>query len=399
MSSPKSPPLPSRPTGKGLRQQVTSPESPVVRPLGREQLLLSPESPVVRPLVGKEPLPSPRKSQAPTVNISPPDLSDSDPDDNYCNYRFALESGTAKKERRRSKSSSTTSSRNSSIGEEVGKRPVATPRKNKSMSQSSASDRSPPLRTVSLENIPSQHRTDEQQQQQQQQGDREASGPRPPLPPRPHDIPKITKHQSIEEPSRPKQRPRMSEIKRAKDRARAGNPVKGGKNGAPSLSVVNEDGSETMSVVSSKSSKSSNSYTSSKSAPAGVGGAGGAEKAVGKRRTSTEDRSAAAFLVPERPYHQQRRKSASDEVPSQGLVRPSLPSSSSSPSFAPSSLPTGTGEGLANAGLPGGAAGGLNTQVADSLLKYIMSSDDPKLKAALRELIVQDTHVTESLHQ
>lgn len=40
---------------------------------------------------------------------------------------------------------------------------------------------------------------------------------------------------------------------------------------------------------------------------------------------------------------------------------------------------------------------GLNTQVADTLLKYIISSEDPGLKAALRELITHDSKVIESI--
>lgn len=40
---------------------------------------------------------------------------------------------------------------------------------------------------------------------------------------------------------------------------------------------------------------------------------------------------------------------------------------------------------------------GLNTQVADTLLKYIISSEDPGLKAALRELITHDSKVIDSI--
>lgn len=307
----------------------------------RPQEAESPEKPV-RPL-GKEPKSKPKPSVPIIVEHSEDsaDISDSDPEENYLNFSFQQFNVDQVKKRVR-KGSGSESSMTSSISEEGTsthsvKRPMATPRKQKSVKSESAIR--PPLPP--------------------RPEDKEAS-PRPPLPPRPVDVPKIRKHKSLEEPARPN-RPRKSEIKRAKNRARAA------KNTAPSLMIVDEDGLETMSNATSKSSKS---YTTSKSAPP-------LAIATPKRRTNTVSTESDTFLSPhvqQRP----RRKSTPDES-----------------HYDPSSLPNTT-VGSLDESMLGGS--GLNSSaVAGTLLKMIMSSEDPGLKAALRELIAQDSDIN-SVH-
>lgn len=306
----------------------------------------------------KDPLPRPRSGKASKhqSTSTSPEFSDSDPEENYTNYSFQH---FAQAKKRAHRTSSSESSRTSSVSEEgtnqaSPKRPVATPRKNKSPK---LNDRSP-TRTHSMEDVMEPPRLP-------RRPDERETSPRPPLPPRPVGIPRISKHKSLEEPVRP-QRPRKSEIKRAKDRARAANP----RHNSPLLMVVDEDGCETMSTVSSRSSKSS---SSSKSAPLTGNNAAGTEK----RRTNT-DAETTTLLIPENPHNRGRRKSANDAL------------YDTDPPVGPSSAPGGLAGDL--------MAGGINTQVADTLLKYIISSEDAGLKAALRDLIVQDSHVTESIH-
>ncbi len=281
-----------------------------------------------------------------------PELSDSDPEENYLNYTFQqFAVGPVKKR--------ICSGSESSVGEECSapKPPVATPRKKSPRSQSVSSiPRKPQAESPS--NPPLPPRPNEELD----------TSPRPPLPPRPTNVPKIKKHKSLddddkeekEEPARP-HRPRMSEIKRAKNRARAAKAPRN-KN-APSLTVVDEDGFETMSTISSKSSKSSKSYTSTKSAPAYRAGGRDVQKKRAGTACSNPD---ANFLTP--GTTERRRTRSTDDMTHR----------KASPERA-------------------GEEEQLNTEVAGKLLSYIMTSEDPGLKAALRELISQDSSVASSI--
>lgn len=265
----------------------------------------------------KEPIPVPRspKHISPKQQSTSPELSDSDPEENYTNFSFFE---MQPKQRSRSTGSS-------SFSEDGPRRPVATPRKSKSPSLREPVSPIPPL-------PPKPDSTVETC---------------PPLPPRPINIPKISKQNSLpDEPARP-MRPRPSEIKRAKGRARAANP----KNKSPMLTIVDEHGFETMSTVSAKSSKSTASISSSKSAPPGNT----------KARTQTD---ASQYLVPDTEHSRNKRRSANNNQPQEEIA---------------SSAPGSVGGDL--------MAGGLDTQVADKLLKYLISSDDPNVKAVLRDLV------------
>lgn len=342
--SPKQRQQPPPPAGRRSSQEPLSPRQKKQEGFSIPKVTVKPHS--------KDPLPSPRLGKIPTSKhqSTSPELSDSDSEENYTNFSFHTQA-IAKRQAHRTTSSG--SSRTSSVSEEGShtppKRPVATPRKNKSLK---LNDRSP-IRAHSLDEAKELPRLP------QRPDDRDTS-PRPPLPPRPAGVPRFSKHMSLEEPARP-QRPRKSEIKRAKDRARAANPRN--KSTSPLLTVVDEDGCETMSCISSRSSKSTNSYSSSKSAPIAISNVARMEK----KRTNT-DVETANLLIPDNP-HNRTRRSANDVL------------YNDSPPMAPSSAPVG-----------------INTQVADKLLKYIISSEDAGLKAALRDLIVQDSQVSESIH-
>ena len=288
----------------------------------------------------RKPVPS-----TPERSVSP-ELSDSDPEENYLNYsfqQFAIDRSPSKKRNY----SGSESSYNSSVSEEgssaplPAKPPIATPRKKPPRSNStsaleSSSNPPPP---------PPRPQND-----------------RPALPPRPN-IPQIRKHNSIdddekEEPERPRHRPRPSEIKRAKDRARGNKPRS--KN-APSLTVVNEDGFETMSTISSKSAKSNKSYSSSKSAPLL-----GDQPQLKKKRSKTSVHSSDGLLLAPSHPERHRTRSTNDDA----------------------HKPSGTADG----GSPL-ERGEINTE---ALFKYI--SEDPRLKAALKEFITQDSAVAGSTH-
>ena len=292
--------------------------------------------------------PEPRKPRM-AKKPNTPELSDSDPDDTYINCSFERLSVQApgsphnKQNRRASKNSES-----ESPAEDGGKLkpPIATPRKQKPVIPPKKSLEN---RSLSLDNT--------------------LSG-RPPLPPRPNDptksqaIPNIKKHKSVEEdtPTRPDKRPRKSEIKKAKERARQM------KKSTPALSIVDED--ERMSVSSSRSTNSSNSYTSSKSAPSDAR----KNPAVKKRSETTlsDDPDRANLLTPERP-RRIRRKSAGDTTDQSAAASPCQ------------------GEKLLE-------GGGINTQVAESLLRCILSSEDENLKDALRDLITKDSEALTRIH-
>ena len=335
-------------------RRVKSPEQRVKSP---EQRVKSPEERVKSPENQKEKKSRP-KMKIPLIKEqseeSPAEVSDSDPEENYLNYSFQQFNIDQMKKvtrgRRGSGSESSSVSEDSSSTRTYStKRPVATPRKQRSVTTRESESSRPP--------IPPKPE------------DREGS-PRPPLPPRPVDIPKMRKNKSMDDlpkqtllqPSRPL-RPRMSEIKRAKDRARAA------KN-APSLAVVDEDRLETMSNRTAKSAKS---YTSSKSAPAFANKEATSGTSGGKKRAGTliDPPEASQFLT---PHQRPRRRSTPDgTAANKDLMSP--------PEVTSSSLPVE--DGVLNC-----------PDVTSTLLKMIMSSNDPALKAALRDLISQDSSTT-----
>lgn len=193
---------------------------------------------------------------------------------------------------------------------------------------------------------------------------RRAEGPTPP--PRPHraemsrllqlpSIPKITEDllsdsPSASGPNRPV-RPRGSEIRRAKDRSRGNR--------------TDFDGDTDASSVFSPNSKSSSEMSSSKPH----------HRKVQKKMSTVEMSSSKSLLPPPVP----RRKSTSDvDVEEAGAPPISAP---------PQRLPTDTAP----------AANPLSQQMADTLIKYILSSEDPGLKNALRQIITNDPHVMQAI--
>ena len=342
-------------------------------PPPRQDCLSSPEVPK-RPELQSLPKmqSSPRKQKpippARERSVSP-EFSDSDPEENYLNFsQFPIDQRSKKRG-----CSGSESSVSSSIGDDgsitptIKKPPVATPR-----------TKTPRSNTMRSNSETSLHTTTKQQRRDtspcpplppRPSEDQEALS-RPPLPPRPANMVRLTKHSSLEEdekemePARPKNRPRKSEIKRA--RARAGKPRTPRANNAPSLTVVDEDGFDSMSVISSKSSKSN---ISSKSAPA----YGMDKESKQKKRAKTAGNDLEAnFLTPDLQPERPRRRSTDD---------------------------SGYRESKKQSGAQVGEEelGELNPQVAGKLLKMIFSSEDPGLKAALREFISQDSSVAGSI--
>ena len=317
-----------------LRKQTSSPKA---------------SSPVDHPYRNVEFPGGPTKERLPTIvskSVSP-DASDSDPDENYLNLPFH--------NKQRSASQGNVSFRSSEGGK--SKRPVAVPRKKLSSASFSVSKSQP----QNEENF------------------------RPPLPPKPpSEAPAIPRREKISlkklysldsalDPQRPVQRPRNSEIRRAKDRARTDRPRA---KGTPELCIVDEDGLETASTYSGKSVASN---ISSKSAPSGSGQRGG-EKMKKKRSQSTQEdgtgtrkTKSTQLQVPERPprpRHKSEGESDSDPPP----LKP-VKHSASVPNEKES----------------------LNADVANTLLRFIITSEDQSLKNALRDLINQDSKVVTSL--
>ena len=286
--------------------------------------------------------------------------SDSDPDDLYLNVpSFSqLPRSTCQK------SASFSNSSSSSSGP---RRPVAIPRKN--LSQTS-SFKSPSPKEESF---------------------------KPPLPPKPSDLPPIPQRQKIPlkkyksvdsslNPQKPLSRPRNSEIRRAQDKARKRPQTT--KVAAPALTVLDENGLETASISSRKSSNSVASKISSKSAPSGTNsgkpnGGGGGEKVKKKRAQSTQSESntkvasKAKLQVPPPRPPRPRHKSEGEA----DLTPPPIPA-----------------KGSASLHDKSDSAEGLNQDVANTLLKYIIKSEDETLKNALRDLIKEDSDLVHSLN-
>ena len=296
-------------------------------PLSAGPLSAGPLSAGQHTTTGKHPVVSPRRINPQKQNrikeesISP-EPTDSDPEENYLNFsfqKFALQATTEKLQPHRNhKNESSVSEEGSSLGH--GKPPVATPRKGKSVKQA---EKVPyiSMKSQSLEEF------------------------QPPLPPKPG-VKTVTKKHSFEEPTRP-QRPRKSEIIRAKEKAKAMSKK------APSVTIINEDSFETYSDTTSESNMST------KSAPS-------TERETKKRcHTTLSDEDKPKLLTPKQPQRIRRRSEGEERIKET------------------------MGDELASS---------LSTSVADTILKYIISSEDPGLKAALRNLITQDSECVSSLN-
>ena len=181
----------------------------------------------------------------------------------------------------------------------------------------------------------------------------------PTPPPRPHRaemnrlhvpvIPKITEDLLADDspssgPNRPA-RPRVSEIRRAKDKSRSTSPYR-----------LDGEGDTDASSVFSMSSKSSSEVSSK------------AHHRKVHKKLSTVDTPSASLLPPPVP----RRKSTSDADIDEACAPPL--------SAPPQRLPTDTSQ----------AANPLSQQMADTLIKYILASEDPGLKDALRQIITSN---------
>ena len=190
---------------------------------------------------------------------------------------------------------------------------------------------------------------------------RKGEGPTPP--PRPYKadstrpqptIPKITEDllsdtSSTTGPSRPA-RPRVSEIRRAKEKTKSSSPFP---------RIYEGDGDTDASSVFSLSSKSSSEVSARAPPP----------KEKLQKKISAVETPSPSLLPPPVP----RRKSVGD---TNDPVAP--------PFSAPPERPS--------------PANPLSQQMADTLIKYILASDDPTLKLALREIVTSDPQVMRAIH-
>ena len=173
-----------------------------------------------------------------------------------------------------------------------------------------------------------------------------------------------------EKPAQPP-RPSLSVYQRAKDRSRSASPQFHRKINR-SLITEREDSEDSDTATSVYSYKSS--ATTSSGRPQQR------HKVKKVRSQSSADRPPLELLVTKQPTTPVRRKSASE--------------STDSALFPPLEAPPKNTQ--------SGAVGGeeespLNDDMAGSILKYILSSPDPKLKAALKDLLKNDSGVMNSL--
>ena len=383
-----------------------------VRKVPLSKLNSSPLSPIPatppRPIKKEHPS---HKAKITKESFSPDDLSDSDLDQNYLNVTFQ-ELAAMPKRRTASHSGSESSilSDDSSQRGSVTKRPIATPR------------------TKTFTSVKAGHTVVSRVHSEELRSN-------PPLPPKPFE-PKIPARpylpekksnslESVDNPCRPKQRPRMSEIKRAKDRARSNNPAT-----FPSLLIVDEDGLETMSMSSSRSGASTSSNTSSKSAPqygTTVKAAAGKQKMKSVSSNKRGERRQ-HHLSPEQPRHRHKSEGQREQSHKSKGYEPSLqmreplrrtsegekePLSRTSKEQRESLLnDEENGKDPSTPRVPVKVRsrsdakvqqnvedGPLNPQMADKLLRFIIKSEDPSLKEALRDLIAQDSNVVNSINE
>ena len=183
-------------------------------------------------------------------------------------------------------------------------------------------------------------------------------------------IPQITEDllkDQADEPSRPP-RPRGSEIRRAKERSRSASPNPPRK---ISMQALLEEGGEDLdsdisSVISVSSRSSKESEVTARAPPF--------RKPRKHTSNSVAETSTPSLLPPPVP----RRKSSS-ESGDLGLGNAVAP-----PLSAPPERPRSTNNPL-------------NQQMADTLIKYILASDDPELKTKLREIITSDPDVMKAI--
>lgn len=177
-------------------------------------------------------------------------------------------------------------------------------------------------------------------------------------------------HHNKEKPVQPP-RPSLSVYQRAKDRSRSASPQLHRKiNRSPIPEREDSEDSDTASSV--------HSYKSSATSSSGRPQQRHKVKKV--RSQSSADRPPQDLLILKKPATPARRKSASE--------------STDSALFPPLEAPPKNTQDE--------AAGGeeespLNEKMAGSILKYILSSPDPKLKAALKDLLKNDEGVMNSL--
>ncbi len=168
-------------------------------------------------------------------------------------------------------------------------------------------------------------------------------------------------------------RPTLSVYKRAKDRSRSASPQLHKKIVRPPISGERED-SDDSDTTSSVYSYKSTSTTSS-------GRPQQRYKVKKVRSQSSVDQPPQHLLATKKPLvPPSRRKSASESTDS--TLFPPLE--------APPKNTTGGAVG-------GGEEASLSDDMAGSILKYILSSPDPKLKAALKDLLKNDSGVINSL--
>ena len=182
----------------------------------------------------------------------------------------------------------------------------------------------------------------------------------------PHITEDLLKDES-DEPSRPP-RPRGSEIRRAKERSRSVSPNPPRKF---SMQALLEEGgddvdSDISSVISVSSRSSKESGVTSRAPP------------YRKPRKHTSNSAMETFTPSLLPPPVPRRRSTSDSD-ALGLGDAVAP-----PLSAPPERPQST-------------SNPLNQQMADTLIKYILASEDPQLKSKLREIITSDPDVMKAI--
>ena len=165
-------------------------------------------------------------------------------------------------------------------------------------------------------------------------------------------------------------RPSLSVYKRAKDRSRSASPQLHRK-------IIRPPNAEREDSEDSDTASSVHSYKSSSTTSSGRPQQRHKVKKV--RSQSSVDQPRQDLLVTKKPTTPSRRKSASESTDS--ALFPPLE--------AP---PKNTMDGAV-----GGEKNPLNEDTAGSILKYILSSPDPKLKAALKDLLKNDTGIMNSL--
>lgn len=330
-----------------LHQIQTSPLSSLSSEAGSEPG----KSPAKERLIAPIPAPRTSRNMSPLSSDSEPetrDKSNSQPPKSPRMIKRGLESRIKKFEKRRESESS--------MSEDSIPASPKSARLNKKLS-------SPDIRTPTrfLKPLDKSYSVDEVSLDDRKR----AEGPTPP--PRPHraelsrlqppNIPRITEDLLSDSPlpsSSPNRpvRPRVSEIRRAKEKSRGNR--------------MDVDGDTDASSVFSVSSKSSSEISSKPH-----------HRKIHKKMSTIETPSTSLLPPANVP---RRRKSTSDaDIDEAGAPPLSAP---------PQAPPTDA---------PAPAVNPLSQQMADTLIKYILSSEDPGLKNALRQIITNDPQVLQAV--